>query len=145
MAPDMEFAAFTPIAGVRLRDDEIHQAIAAQIAGELPGCRFVDPHQGRVQYEPLLHSQIQGDLERLDGVVAAIRIPGIIGLAHSSDEVAQPSTVSQGGSKGQKDQVAARNKCVWQTILPNFDGYFACQCGVGNLPKRREIDRVLIA
>src|SRR3984893_10910820 len=145
MAPVMELAALALIACVGLRNDEIDQAIAAQIAGELPGCRFVDPHQGRVQYEPLLHSQIQDDLERLDGVVAAIRIPGIIGLAHSSDEVAQPSTVSQGGSKGQKYQVAARNKRVRQATLPNFDGYLACQRGVGNLPKGSEIDRVLIA
>ena len=98
-----------------------------------------------MQYESLLHSEIQGDLECLDRVVATIRIPGIIGLAHSSDEVAQPSPVAQGGSEGQKYQVTARNKRVWQTVFPDFDGYLARQCGVGNLPKGSEINRVIIA
>src|SRR5215467_2463261 len=145
MAPVVELATLAVIAGVSLRDDKIDQAIAAQIAGELPGRRFVDPHQRRVQHEALLHSEIQGDLQRLHSVVATIRITGIIGLAHSSDKVAQPAPVSQGGSEGQKYQVTARNKCVRQAILIYFNGYLARECGVRNLPKGRKIDRVPIA
>src|SRR5690349_9553102 len=57
VSPIMLRAAFAEIAGVRLLADEVDQPCAAEVVGELPRRRLVDPHQRRVQLEFLGHAE----------------------------------------------------------------------------------------
>src|SRR3954471_20241580 len=87
VSPIMLRAAFAEIAGVRLLADEIDQPLAAELMGELPRRGLVDPHQRCVQLELAGHAERQRGLHRANGVVAAIGITGIVGLAHAADDV----------------------------------------------------------
>ena len=54
---------------------------------ERPGRGLVEPHQRRMQFKLSVHSEIECGLQGLDGLIAAIRIAGIIGLAHAADDM----------------------------------------------------------
>ena len=90
ITPIMPRAAFAEIAGVGVLADQVDQPCPAEFVRQLPGRGLVQPHQRRVQFELPGHAEIERDLQRLDGLVAAIRIAGIIGLAHAADDVLMP-------------------------------------------------------
>ena len=54
--------AISHIAGVALLIDKIYERFSAEFFRQIPGLSFVDPHQGRVQHEALVHAQVQGNL-----------------------------------------------------------------------------------
>ena len=61
----------------------------------------------RVQDEAGLQAEVERDLHRLDGVVAAIRVAGVIGLAHAEHDVAAPPAEGERRSKTKKSAKAA--------------------------------------
>ena len=62
------------VAGQGFASDEFDKRRASEVIGERPGLGLVDPHQRRLEHQSALHTEIQGDLQGLDGVVPAVRI-----------------------------------------------------------------------
>jgi hypothetical protein len=54
--------------------DEIDECTPAELLRQTPCFGFVDPHQRGLEDYSGLHTEVNGDLERLNGVVTAIRI-----------------------------------------------------------------------
>src|SRR5437879_3963225 len=82
--PPLVALALAKVAGVSLLDDDIDERLAAELLGQGEGRRLVDPHERRLQHEAPVHAQPERDLQRLDGVVAAVRVTGEIRLAHAA-------------------------------------------------------------
>src|SRR3569623_1552372 len=74
IAPVVQMVAVAVIAGMRVMADDVDERIAAELVGQGPSVGLVDPHQRRVDDEAALHAEIERELYRLHGVVAAIRI-----------------------------------------------------------------------
>ena len=92
-----------------------------------------------------VHAKGQRDLHRLDGVVAAIRIAGIVGFAHAGDEMLRPAPIGERRGKGEKDEVAARHERGRQAAIRHCDRDIAGQRSLRNLPERREVDHMIVA
>ena len=67
-----------------------------------------------MQHEAPLHAEIERDLQRLDGVVAAVGIAREVGLAHAAHQHAGAAPIGQRGREGQEQQIAARHEGVGQ-------------------------------
>src|ERR1700716_3027651 len=104
----------------------------------------MEPHQRRVQFELLVHTEIERDLQRPDGLIAAIRIAGIIGLAHAADDVRDAAPVGQRSRKGQKHQIAAGHEGVGQSVFAHRDRDIARQRGVGDRGQCRNVQGVAV-
>ena len=141
----MLFATVAEIAGVRVLADQIDQPCPAQIVRQLPGRRFIQPHQRRMQFEWFGHAQIERGIQRLDGLVAAIRIAGIIRLAHPADDVTDAAAVGQRSGEGEKHQIAARHERIGQAVLAHLDRDVTRQRGIGNRGQGRNVQRVAFA
>src|SRR5690349_8061200 len=74
MTPSVAGTALAEITGMRLFDDQLHQGIPAEVARELPRRGLVDPHERSLDREAPVHAEREGDLRRLDRVVAAIGV-----------------------------------------------------------------------
>ena len=90
-----------------LFDHQIEQGLAAERTGQREGLRLVPPHQRRVQHESSVQAEAERDLHRLDRVVAAVGIAGIVGLADAEHDVLGATAISQRRREGQEDQVAS--------------------------------------
>src|SRR5215475_12590431 len=110
IAPVVPARTVAEIAGVGVLDQHIDELIAADRMGEREGRRLVDPHQRRMDHEAPLHAEIERQLHGLDGVVAAIRIAGEVGLAHAGDQVAGAASIGERTGEGEEDQIAARHE-----------------------------------
>ena len=128
-----------------LLDQQIDQRIPAEFLREREGFRLVDPHQRRVQDEPALHAEIERELHGLDGVVAAIRIAGVIGLAHAGDEVFGAAPVGERARKGEEDQVAAGYEGGGQPAVRDGDRGIAGQRRLGNGRERLDAHEMVLA
>src|SRR5690606_32764074 len=58
VAPVVQFVAFAQVAGVRAGADQLDQRIAAEILRQLPGLRFVEPHQRGFQFYVGCHAEL---------------------------------------------------------------------------------------
>lgn len=125
--------------------DGFCQRIAPQLMAELPCLRLVDPHEWRVKHKTLLHTQIQGHLKGLDGVIPAVRITGIVRFTHAGDDMADAAAEGESGGKGQEDQVPARHEGVGQAVFSHADFRIPCQCRVGEGAEAGEVNRVVFA
>ena len=126
-------------------DDEIDQRPPAQRLCETPGLGLVEPHQRGVQHEAVLHAEVERDLQRLDRVVAAIGIAGIVRLAHPAYYVAQAAPVGERGREGQEDDVAAGHEGVGQARGPEPDCRIPRQRRLGDLSQCVEGQGVVLA
>ncbi len=95
VAPVVAVRAVAEVAGVGLLEDQVEQRRSAEVLRQFEGRRLVDPHQRRVQNKAALHAEIERHLQRLDAVVAAVRIAGVVGLAHAGDDVADAAAMEQ--------------------------------------------------
>lgn len=137
--------ALAEIAGVGLLADEIDQPRAAEVLRELPRCRLVDPHQRRMQLELAGHAERERGLHGANGVVAAIGIAGIVGLAHAADDVGDAAPVGQRRGEGQKYEIAAWHERVGQAVSTHLDRHIARQRGLGHGGQRRDRQRMALA
>src|SRR5205085_11739209 len=87
IAPGMVLRADAEVTAVVLYEDQLDELVAAERVRESPGCSLIAPHQRGVNDETMIHAERQCRLQRLQGVVAAVGIAGIVGLAHAADEV----------------------------------------------------------
>src|SRR5215468_11133943 len=74
VAPGVTVDAVTFVAGMGVLQDEVDELRAAEALRQRPGVGLVDPHERRMQHEARLHAEVDGGLQGLDGVVAAVRI-----------------------------------------------------------------------
>ena len=122
----MTRATLAEIAGVRVFNDQFDQPLAAEFLRQRPCVGLVAPHQRRMQFERTRHAEVERDIQRLDGVVAAVGIAGEIRLAHPADNVGDAPPVSQRGCEGQEHQIAARHEGIGQAPLAHFNRRIAC-------------------
>src|SRR5664279_1024163 len=85
IAPGVAMLAVAEVAGMRVLDDELQQRLAAEAIGHVPCSGLVEPHERRVDRHRLVETEADGDLQRLQRVVAAVGIAGVVGLAHAAD------------------------------------------------------------
>jgi hypothetical protein len=128
-----------------LLDHEIEKGLSSERAREREGLRLIDPHQRGVDHEAAIHAKRQRELHRLDGVVAAIRVAGIVGLAHSGNQMFQPAPVGDRAGEGEKDEIAARHERGRQVVRGHLDRRLAGQRGVGDRAERVEPQEMILA
>jgi len=73
------------IAGMCFVSDERDECIASQSLGQSPSLRLVDPHQRRFDDEAGIQAKVQGNLQCLKCIVAAVWVTRIICFTHSAD------------------------------------------------------------
>ncbi|MGY4337458.1 hypothetical protein ACVWW3_002364 [Bradyrhizobium sp. LM2.9] len=98
-----------------------------------------------MQLELAGHAQRQRGLHGADGVVAAVGIAGIVGLAHAADDVGDAAPVGQRRGESQKHQIAAGHEGVGQAVGTHRDRDIARQCRLGHVRQRRDRQRVALA
>ena len=74
-------------------NDYMHQRVSAERLGQLPCVCLVNKHERRMEHEAAIHPEIERDLKRLDGVVAAVRIAAVVRLANAGDDVLDATAV----------------------------------------------------
>src|SRR5207249_7837785 len=80
----------------------------------------------------------------LERVVAAIGISGIIGLAHSADEMPRTAAIAHRGGKGKKQEITAGDKCVRQSARVKGYRRFAGQPRITDLAQHAQIDDMVL-
>ena len=149
----MPVLAITQIAGVAVFDDQIHQCLTtaghatglAQIPGELPRLRLVDPHQRCVDQEAMVHAERQCNLHRLHAVVPAVGVTGEVGLADAGDDHTQTAPISQGGRQGEKQQISTRHKGIGQAAGLHGKCHVTGQRGFADLTQHADIQQMVFA
>ena len=68
--------------------------------------------------EAAIHAEIERKLHGLDGVVAAIRVAGKIGLAHAGDEMPGAAAVGERASEGEEGRLRPGTKVVGSPLAP---------------------------
>src|SRR6185369_3914079 len=145
VTPVVALGAVPQITAMALLDDEIKKCFSADVLRHGKGVGFVDPHQGSMDADTLVEAERQRDLHGLDRVVAAVRITGIVGFTHASDQMAGAAPISHCAGKAEENEIAARHEGRRQAGLGDRDSCVACQCGLRNGSKRIELDYVIIA
>ena len=107
------------IAGERSITDCIEHA---KLVRQSPSLLFIEPHQGRMQAELLIHSEIERRVQALDEAVSTIRITAEVSLSHTCYDVVDAVIASIDGSHGKEEKVASRHKSsgVGRTFLLLF-------------------------
>ena len=124
---------------------EIDEVLPEHVVSECERTGLVDPHQGRIEHEPPIHAEIERELHGFDGVVAAIRIAGKIGLTHAADEVPGAAPIGERPREGQENEIAAGNECGGQAGIGDGNRDIAGERGVGQRLQRIEPDQVVVA
>ena len=93
---------------------------------------LVEPHERRLDRECAGHTQIEGHLQRLHGVITAVGIAGKICLAHPSHQYLESASVSQGSGDRHEQQITSRDKGIGQTVGLHFDVDLLRHGGVRN-------------
>src|SRR6266853_1572213 len=133
------------VAGVRVLDDDVDEGVAAELLGQCEGRRLVDPHEWRLQHEAPVHSQAERHLQRLDRIVAAVRVAGEIGLAHSAHERPDPPAVGKYSGGREEKQVPSRNEGVGQARFRHPDLDVLGHRGHAKRTDDAEIEHVILA
>ncbi len=74
----------------------------------------------------LFHAEIERRLHGLDRHIAAIWITREIRFAHAADVMCEAAAIGDRRGEGQKEEVAARDKGIWQTVLLHDDLDITC-------------------
>ena len=139
----MPLRAVAQVAGVRMLDDQLDESGAAERFRQLPRRRLVEPHQRRLDDEALVHAQVERDLQRLQRVVAAVGISGVIGLAHAADQHAKSAPIGDGRGGRQEQDVAARHERRRQAVGAHRDFAVAGQRRVAEVLDQAEVQHVI--
>ena len=102
--------------------DQIDEGVASKFVGQLPGRRLVEPHQWRLDSEWPVHPKAQRHLSCPNRVVATVRVPGEVRLAHTSNKIGKSSPVANCARQCEKHQIAAGNERVWKASGIERDG-----------------------
>src|SRR5262249_35416487 len=91
------------------------------------------------------HPEVERQLHRFDGVVAAVGITGEVGLAHAGDEMLCSAPIAERAREGEENEIAAGHERRRQPALADLDGDVARERGVGDLGERAEVNEVILA
>ncbi|KAF5291920.1 hypothetical protein FQR65_LT20373 [Abscondita terminalis] len=133
VAPVVQGFACALVAGVSVAADEVDQGVATEVVGHLPGLGLVDPHQRRVDAQAPLQAQVQGQLHGFHGVVAAIGVARVVGLADAGHDHRQAAPVGQRAGQGQEQQVTPWHEGVGQAVGLHGEGHVLGQRGAADL------------
>ena len=125
--------------------NQLHQIRAAELISHLPGLRLVQPHQRRINAHALGQAQIQRQLLGFHGVVAAIGVARIIGLADTCDDHRQAPAIGHRPGQREKQQVAARHKGIGQAIGLHGKGHIVGQRGATDLLEHIQRQHMVVA
>ena len=137
--------ALTEVARVGLLDDDIEERLAAEFLGQCEGRGLVDPHERRLQHEAPVHTQAERHLQRLDGVVAAVRVTGEIRLAHAAHQSTYAPAVGERGGRGEKKQISPGDEGVGESGVAHFDFDVVRHGGRAERSDDAEIEHVVFA
>ncbi len=84
-------------------------------------------------------------MESLDRIVPAVRISGVVGLAHAADNVLEPPAKTERRGECEEYEIATRNEGSWQTPLSDFDSDISGKRGIRHLTQCREVDGMIAA
>ncbi|CFP58709.1 Uncharacterised protein [Bordetella pertussis] len=141
----MALAALAQVAGMAVLDHHVDQRLPAQPVGQLPGLGLVQPHQRRLDGDPRTQPQAQRYLLRLDGVVAAVRVPGKIGFAHAAHQHVELAAITERRGQRQEQQVAARHEGIGQAVGLHLDLAVAGHGGVAHLRQDAQVEQMIVA
>ena len=116
IAPVEAPASIAEVAAVALLDDQRDERFAAEFLREAPGGGLVDVHQRRENLDRPVEAERERARGRFDRRLAAIRIAGIIGLAHAADERRNTAAIGERRGEGEKEDVSARHEGVGQAV-----------------------------
>ena len=88
-----------------------------EFVGQAPGFGLVEPHEGRMDAELLVHGEVERDVETLDESVAAVGIAREVSLSDARNEVEDTALASINGGDTHKEEVATRDEGVGRTIF----------------------------
>jgi hypothetical protein len=126
-------------------DDQVDERLAPQCERHLPGLRLVDPHERGFDAQAAIEPKPERDLQRLHRVVAAVRVPGIVRLAHPAHQDLQPAPVRHGRGDREEQHIAARDEGVRQAGRRQLDIHLAREGSVADLAQHRQIDDAVLA
>ena len=89
-----------------------HSLQGTNTTGQFDGFLFGEKHQRRVNRQLAVHAQPDGQLERLQGILATIGITAVIRLCHPGDQLLDAALIRIGCRKRQENQVATGHKSV---------------------------------
>jgi hypothetical protein len=112
--------------------------------GERKGLRLVDPHQRRVDDETPFHAEIERKLHSLQRVVAAVRIAGIVGLAHAGDDMFHATAIGERPGESKEDQIAAGHEGRRQPGIGKCDCRIAGERRLRDRGERVEREQVVV-
>ena len=96
------------IAGKRAITNRVEHT---KLVCQSPGLLLVEPHQGRVQTELLVHRKVERRVQALDEAISAIRITAEVSLSHTRYDVVDAMIAGINGSDGDEEEVPARHEC----------------------------------
>ena len=77
-----------------------------------PSRGLVQPHQRGIDTKRWAMPRLSASLHRLDGVVAAVGIAGIVGLAHAADQMADAAPIGDAAAKVRNTRLRPGTKVV---------------------------------
>lgn len=115
----------------------------SKLVCQRPGLRFVNPHQWCVQYELLVHSQVQRHVKRLDESIPAIGITAEIGLRHPRHNMINPPLAGVNGGYTQENRLRPGTK-VFGKLSAGFSWSISMPASVNELCPSRPIKETSI-
>ena len=112
---------YAVVAGQGLVSDEVK---GSEAVCKFPGLCLVNPHQGSVDGELLVHREIEGDIERFDEGVPAVGIAAEVRLGHSGHKIEDASFPGENCRNAQKEKVPSGDECVREGIGRLFRVHF---------------------
>ena len=144
VAPVVANRAVTQIAAVGFLDQKSHEPLTAEFVRKVECCRLVDPHQRRMDHEAPLHPEIERKLHGFDRVVAAIRIPGIVGLAHARHEMLDSTAVGESAGQREEHEIAPGHERSGKSALAHCDRDVAGEGAFREGRERGDLDHVIL-
>ena len=144
VAPVVANRAVAEIAAVGFLDQKSHEPLTAEFVRKVECCRLVDPHQRRMDHEAPLHAEIERKLHGFDRVVAAIRIPRIVGLAHACHEMLDSTAVGESAGKREEHEIAPGHERSGKPALAHCDRDVAGEGAFREGRERGDLDHVIL-
>ena len=121
IAPGVTLAPLAAIAGVGVLDDEIDEASPPSFCASSQVSAFDSHISGVSMAKGISVPSLIASAKRAQGRVAAIRIAGIVRLAHAADERMQPAPIAERRGIGEEHEVSSRHEGARQARGQHLD------------------------
>jgi len=130
---------------VGLAADDLDEGHAPELLSQRPGRGLVAPHERRVDHQTALHAEVERRLERLQRVVAAVRIAREIRLAHAAHQALEASAIGDRGRHREEQDVSAGHEGVGQPVFEHAELDVPGERGLADLADHAEVDDAVLA